>query len=57
MHSKSFLTNTYQVVIEYYDILENLYTQTITIVAIKEDNLFKKVHINSISKQEFSIKE
>ena len=59
MHSKPYLSNTYRIVIEYLDILDNLYTQTITIVALKEeeDNPIKKVLINGISKQELLTNE
>lgn len=52
MHSKSYLNTTYRIVVDYFDILDNLYTQTITIVALKEDKSIKRVHINYISKQE-----
>jgi len=55
MHSKPYLSNTYWIHMEYFDILDNLYTQEITIVALKENQggqSIIEVHINSISKQE-----
>lgn len=53
LHSGTFLSNTYRIVVEYFDILDNLYSQTITIVALKEDQaILTKVLINNISKQE-----
>lgn len=59
MHSKPYSMTTYQIVIEYLDILDNLYTQTITLVALKEEevNLIKKVLIKNISKQELLTNE
>lgn len=60
MHSKIYLGNTYQIAIEYQDILDNLYSQTITLVALKEDqesSSLKRVHINNISKQELITNE
>lgn len=52
IHNKRYSSNTYQIILEYFDILEYLYTQTITIVAIKEGDRLKKVLFNGISKQE-----
>ena len=59
MHSRPCSMTTYWIIIEYHDILDNLYTQTITIAALKEgeDNLVKKVFINNISKQELLTNE
>lgn len=60
MHSNVYLSNTYQIVMEYQDILDNLYSQTITLVALKENqesSSIKRVHINSISKQELITNE
>lgn len=57
VHGKPYLSNTFQIIIEYFDILDNLYSQTITIVALKEYDSLKKVHISSISKQELITNE
>ncbi|WP_405172026.1 hypothetical protein MHI12_07675 [Paenibacillus sp. FSL H8-0280] len=52
MHSQSFLSNNQQVILEYYDILDNLYTQSITFTVLKKDGRLEKTIINNISKQE-----
>lgn len=51
MHSEPFLSSKQQLILEYYDILDNLYTQSITFTALKKDGKLEKAIIDNISKQ------